>query len=226
MDGFAQQFAEFAAALSESSDFEDTADQVVQYAVKVTGATCGGITVIRPGRRWETVGATDDKVTEADARQYELEEGPCLDASNEMRSVMSGHLAEESRWPRWGPQAAEVGLSSVLSAEIRGRGARVGALNLYSVSRDAFDSEDVELARVLASQGAVVLAVLRDEDGLREALETRTLIGQAQGLLMERFEIDAHQAFAVLRRYSQDANIKLRDVADQLIETRAVPEQW
>lgn len=223
MTGFTRQFAEFAASLTETSNFEDTAEQLVQYAVEATDATCGGITVLRARNHFETLAATDDKVRQADHAQYDIDEGPCVEASTESRSFMSGSLDDEPRWPSWGPKAAGLGFSSVLSAEIHGRGNRIGALNLYSVSRDAFTSEDVEMARLLATQSAAVLAALNNEASLREALETRTLIGQAQGMLMERFDIDADQAFSVLRRYSQDANVKLREVADQLIQSRQMP---
>lgn len=224
MDGIAQQFADFAAGLTDVTDFIDTADHLVQYAVKATGATSGGITLILPKSRHESIAVTDDKVVEADHAQYSLGEGPCLDASSDLRSLASGSLSLDPRWPRWGPLAARLGFSSVLSAEIHSRGTRVGALNLYSAAPDGFSAEDVELARVLAAQSAVVLVTLSNEEKLHVALETRTLIGQAQGMLMERYGIDAPQAFSVLRRFSQDSNVKLRDVAAGLVESRKVPE--
>lgn len=223
MDGFAQKFAEFASALTATEDFEDTAEHLIQYAVKSLGASFGGITMLRARGRLETVGATDDKVLVADRAQYELREGPCIEAAQESRSSVSGSVGSDPRWPRWGPEVAAMGISSVLSADMHGRGARIGALNLYSLTADAFSPEDVELATILADQSAALMAALSSEEGLREALHTRMLIGQAQGILMERFDIDADRAFAVLRRFSQDSNVRLREIADQIVTTRVVP---
>lgn len=217
------QFAEFAEALTEAEDFDDTAEQLILYGVKAVGAASGGITMLRGRGRLETVGATSPGVIEADEAQYALNEGPCIDAATESKLVVSGCLATDARWPRWGPAAAQVGLGSVLSAEMHGRAGRIGALNLYSEQETAFSDEDVELAGVLASQAAALMAVMSSEAGLRDAMETRTLIGQAQGMLMERFDLDAKQAFAVLSRFSQESNVKLRDIAAQLVRSRCIP---
>lgn len=222
MDGFAQKFAEFAASLTEAEDFNDTAEHLILYAVKAVGASFGGITLLRSRGHLETVGATHPKVNQADAAQYELREGPCVDAAQKSRSVLSDCVGNDSRWPRWGPEVARLGISSVLSSEMHGRGRRIGALNLYSHSEKAFDADDVELANILADQSAALMAVMSSERGLREALETRTLIGQAQGMLMERFDIDADQAFSVLRRFSQCSNHPLREIAEQIVKSRQV----
>ena len=223
MNAFVQQFAQFAAALTEAEDFDDTADQLILYAVKAVGASCGGITMLRSRGHLETLGATSPTVIEVDDAQYAFKEGPCIDAATESKLVVSGRLATDARWPRWGPEAARLGMGSVLSAEMHGRGTRIGALNLYSEHESAFTREDAELASVLAAQAAALMAVMSSEAGLRDAMETRTLIGQAQGMLMERFGIDDKQAFSVLSRYSQDANIRLRDIADQLVRSRTMP---
>lgn len=223
MDGFAQRLADFASALTDADDFDATADQLIHFAVEAVGATYGGITVIQPHGRLKTLGGTAALVNELDHAQYELREGPCVEAATELKSLVSGSLADDPRWPRWGPEAARRGVFSVLSAEIHSRGQRIGALNMYSTESDAFHDPDVELARVLATQSAPVMAVMQTEKGLRQALETRTLIGQAQGILMERFEIDADRAFAALRRFSQNTNTPLRDVAHQLVTTRGMP---
>ena len=103
-------------------------------------------------------------------------------------------------------------------------GRRIGALNLYGTAEANFSPEDIALAALFARQGALALGYARSEEGLREALETRTVIGQAQGVLMERFEIDADRAFATLRRDSQHHIIKLKVLCHQLVETRALPQ--
>lgn len=225
MNEFVHQFAQFAAALTDAEDLDDTAEQLILYAVKAVGASSGGITMLRPRGRLETIGATSPTVIEADEAQYLLGEGPCVAAATCSTPVRSDSLAKDARWPRWGPEAARLGLGSVLSAEMRGRGARIGALNLYSDHESAFTREDAELAGILAAQGAAVMAVMNSEAGLRDAMETRAIIGQAQGMLMERFDIDARRAFSVLSRFSQDSNIRLRDIAEHLVRSHSMPEE-
>jgi len=170
------------------------------------------------------VGATDPRVERADALQYELREGPCVDAAVEVRSVHSESLEHDARWPRWGPAAAELGFHSIISAEVHGRGQRIGAVNLYGTSHTTFTSDDLDVARLFAGHGAIALANARSEDTLLEALDTRTMIGQAQGILMERFDLDAEQAFAVLRRYSQESNRRVGEIVAEIVATRQLPD--
>ena len=219
-------FASLAESLADIDGVTETIDQIVSFAVQEIGTTYGGITLVKSsGRAFVTVGATHQSVVEADRIQYELREGPCVDAAVESKIVVSSYLATDERWPDWGPKASALGFNSVLSAELHARGRRIGALNLYGTSEETFSPEDIALAALFARQGALALGYARSEEGLREALETRTVIGQAQGVLMERFEIDADRAFATLRRYSQHQNIKLKVLCHQLVETRLLPEQ-
>ena len=119
---------------------------------------------------------------------------------------------------------AELGLRSVLSIRLHTSGSTIGALNLYAGRPEAFDDDDDAVAHILARHASIALANARQESSLWQAIDARKLIGQAQGMLMERFDLDADQAFAVLRRYSQDNNIKLRVVAQRLVETRRLPD--
>jgi GAF domain-containing protein len=219
-------FASLAESLADVEGVTETIDQIVSFAVEAIDTTYGGITLVKSGgRSYSTVGATHQSVIEADRIQYELRQGPCVDAAADSKIVVSSYLATDERWPDWGPKASVLGFNSVLSAELHARGRRIGALNLYGTSEETFTPEDISLAALFARQGALALGYARSEQGLREALETRTVIGQAQGVLMERFEIDADRAFATLRRYSQHHNIKLKALCRQLVETRALPAQ-
>lgn len=219
-------FASLAESLADVEGVTETIDQIVSFAVEAIDTTYGGITLVKSGgRAYSTVGATHQSVIEADRIQYELRQGPCVDAAQDSKIVVSSYLATDERWPEWGPKASALGFNSVLSAELHARGRRIGALNLYGTSEATFSPEDIALAALFARQGALALGYARSEEGLREALETRTVIGQAQGLLMERFEIDPDRAFATLRRYSQHHNIKLKALCRQLVETRALPAQ-
>lgn len=219
-------FASLADSLADVEGFTETIDQIVAFAVESIGTAFGGITLISAhGHEFTTVGSTHDAVTQADQLQYHLREGPCVDATIDSKIVMSAYLATDERWPSWGPQAHALGFNSVLSAELHSRGRRIGALNLYGADKAAFSREDIVLAQLFARQGALALGYARSEEELREALETRTVIGQAQGLLMERFDIGADRAFATLKRYSQHNNIKLKILCRQLVETRALPAE-
>jgi GAF domain-containing protein len=99
----------------------------------------------------------------------------------------------------------------------------LGALNLYATTPHAFTDDDVHVAEVFAVHAAAALGRARQELHLRRAIDSRHLVGMAQGILMERFGIDEPGAFAVLRRFSQEHNVKLRVVAEQLVETGTLP---
>ena len=218
---------QLAIALAESKTVATTVHEVVKFAVESTGTAYGGVTMLQAGgRRFVTLGATCERVEQADHLQYELREGPCVDAAVAMKSVHSESLKTDERWPRWGPAASELGFQSVISAEIHGRGQRIGALNLYGLEETQFDLEDIDLARLFAAQAAGALANMRNEEGLIHALDTRTMIGQAQGILMERFDLDADHAFDVLRRYSQESNRRIHDIVVELVKTRELPEAF
>ncbi len=211
-------------ALADVTEAEEAVDKLVAVAVETVGTSFGGITLIHDdGKRFETVGATDPSVVDADRLQYELREGPCVDAALTSKSLKSLNLAEDPRWPTWGPQVSALGFHSVLSSEIHGRGRRMGALNLYGATDAAFDDKDFEIARMFAAQAALVLGYVLHETELMHALETRSVIGQAQGILMQRFKISSATAFALLRRHSMDTNTRVRDLADHIIETRDLP---
>lgn len=137
--------------------------------------------------------------------------------------MISADLTKDWKWLKWAPLAAELNVHSTLCVRLFTSANVVGGLNLYSRDVDAFDGDDVDNATVLAAHVAVVVAGTRQADQLRLSTVNRTLIGQAQGILMERFDVDSQQAFLVLRRISQDNNIKLLQVAEELINTRKTP---
>jgi GAF domain-containing protein len=171
------------------------------------------------------MGTTDPVVDRADQLQYELREGPCVQVATVAAAhvVRTGDLAADGRWPRWGPRAAALGLRSILSAELRAQDRVLGALNLYGEHLRQFTGEDAATAHLFAAHAAFALAAESTTEHLQAALDTRTEIGQAQGILMERFDLSADRAFDVLRRYSQTTNTKLIEVAQTLIRTRNLP---
>ena len=134
-------------------------------------------------------------------------------------------MRTDPRWPTWGPLVAkEIGVVSIVSYRLFTTEDTLGALNLYSRRPDAFDTDDVYNGQALAAHVAVALAASQNTTHLELAIANRTVIGQAEGILMERFGITAEQAFAVLRRVSQHRNVKLNRVAEELVRTRETPE--
>lgn len=173
--------------------------------------------------------ASSDQVgSTLDARQLELGEGPSLESMAD-GTVVHGCLGVLSPWPRFAVAAAEMGVASALALPLTGTGVVRGVLSCYSGRADAFGSPPAtaQLLATLASHGLVVTEALaereREAGHLRTALITRELIGQAQGILMERERLTAQQAFDVLRRASQHFNVKLALVAQRLVDTGERP---
>lgn len=218
-----QAFARLAIELSQFATVDQTATQIVRFAMETVATQFAGVTLIRRRGAFETVGPSDPLVVRADQLQYDLEEGPCVHAATTSRPVMSADLSSDERWPAWGPRAVELGFRSILSAELHAGGRRIGAINLYGSTVRQFTDQDADTAQLFASHAAAALASVSLREELQNALDTRTVIGQAQGVLMERFGVDADRAFSILRRYSQDGNLKLNDVATNLVLTSELP---
>jgi GAF domain-containing protein len=210
---------------STADTVEILACRTIAVARRLVPADHAGITLHQPHGQYASVGASDPLAQRADQLQYELNEGPGAQLSQQVSTLLSAEVARDPRWPRWGAAVAELGLTSVLSAQLRDRGRRLGVLNLYGERPRQFSGEDVTSAALLATHTAVALAAAIEEEQLRTVLRTRTEIGQAQGVLMERFGIRAEQAFAVLRRYSQTSNTKLAEIAAHLVRTRQLPSE-
>jgi GAF domain-containing protein len=169
------------------------------------------------------MGETAAIVAQADQLQYDLGEGPCVEAAWEQDTFVSHDLAHDPRWPSWGPRAAALGFGSMLAARLTIGGTSLGALNLYATALRDFDADDRDTAMIFATHAAAPLISVRERENLKIAVDGRTVIGQAQGILMQRFDLDAGTAFAVLRRYSQAQNVKLREVAELVIAQGELP---
>ncbi len=220
---FAADFALMAMRLHEEPSVEQTVERVLEFARAAVGCGHAGVMFVHGGKTIETAAATDPLVEKADQLQVECGEGPCLSAIFEQDSFYVPDTAVDSLWPAWSRRVAELGLRSVLSIRLFTGDSTIGALNLFEAEPDRFDADDEAVAHVLARHASIALASAKQESNLWQAIDARKLIGQAQGILMERFDLDADRAFGVLRRYSQDHNIKLREVAQRLIDTRKLP---
>jgi transcriptional regulator with GAF, ATPase, and Fis domain len=221
-----ERMAEAARELQDhQSDPQATMDAAVKLAaLNIEGCDAVGISFVQAKRRIETVASTDDLVVHADRLQYETEEGPCLDAIWEQQTIHSPSLGYDHRWPIWGPRVVEeTQAQSVLAFQLFTHEDTLGALNVYSRTRDAFDESAREDGLAIAAHIAIAVAAARRIGQLGTALDTRTVIGQATGFIMGRFDLDAPTAFNVLARLASQSNTKLRDVADQIVTSRELP---
>jgi GAF domain-containing protein len=216
---------ELAELAVDDQGLENTAEAVVALAMSTIGCEHAGLTVFAKGgdSPFTSMAPSDEAVELADKLQHELRQGPCVEAAWEQDTFVAGDLGADPRWPTWGPAAADLGLRSLLATRLTSGGQALGALNLYSERVREFDADDRDLAQVFALHAASTLLTVRERENLRVAVDARTLIGQAQGIIMERFGIDADRAFGVLRRYSQDRNIKIRALAEEVVRSRRLP---
>ena len=217
-------FAAVVRSLGAAPGIDDTLERIVALAVDALGCEYAGVSYADlRSKGIETGAASHEVVRRGDAAQRELGEGPCLQAMRDGNTYLVHDTAADPRWPRWGPIAEELGLRSVIGIQLFDQEDTLGALNLYASTPAAFTAEDVMVAEIYAAHAAGALGRTRSEVHLSLAIDAKHLVGMAQGILMERFGLDKDSAFSVLRRYSQERNVKLRVVAEQLLETRSLP---
>jgi GAF domain-containing protein len=209
---------EVARALQQEHGNVDTMLAAITAAavINVPGADDCGISLVVNRRRVESRAPTSELPLVLDTLQGTLGEGPCLSAVHDERTVHLEDTATEERWPRFTAEAARRGVGSMLTFQLFVAGSTLGALNLYAHRTHAFGQESEAVGRLFAGHAAIALAGAQQEDRLRGAIENRDVIGQAKGILMQRRGITADEAFDVLRRASQDLNVKLADLARTL----------
>lgn len=204
--------------------YHDTLSHIVELAVAmVPGSSAATISV--PTRHTPSTAAfTDPGGRVADQMQFDLGEGPTLDAMSQTAPSHSLEVANDSRWPHWGPRAGrELVITSVLSFPLHTSSTTLGVLTLYSSSPSTITPETISHLDAFAAIAATAMHAARTAEQLTCANRSRLTIGQAQGILMKQFDLDADRAFAVMNRISQDTNTKLATVAERVITTRSLP---
>ncbi|WP_399881239.1 GAF and ANTAR domain-containing protein [Streptomyces sp. BBFR51] len=225
--GFAQQMASLARDLLAQESLNDTLERITGSATElVEGCDAAGILILR-GDRVQSLAPTHQVVVDSDALQGRVGEGPCFDAARstvEQRQFRIADFTHEARrWPKYVPEARKLNLGSMMGFLLFTEDEDFGALNLYSYRPGAFTEADETAGWLLASHAAVALSSARTHAQLQEAIGTRHTIGEAMGILMGSHRLTEDQAFATLRRYSQDHNVKLRDVARRVCERGDLP---
>jgi GAF domain-containing protein len=220
-----ESLVDVARTLTETESVRDTLQSILALALRsIPGCHAASITVLDDKEQPSTIAATDEKTYELDRRQYLLRDGPCMDAA-QRQTVNRWNLHEaEQRWPEFTDLAGELGLHSYLSAGLGLPGRRLGALNLSSRDPDGFSQLDEELISLFTVPAAAAIVVLGRyfearnlAAQLEQALQSRAVIDHAIGIVMAESRCDADQAFAILSRASNNRNIKLRDLAIEIV---------
>jgi GAF domain-containing protein len=166
----------------------------------------------------ETRAASSDFVRELDHVQYDTKEGPCFEALRHPEVVLAPSLRREERWPLYVARATAAGIRAQMAVPLHNGGDVRGSLNLYRTTGEGIDPEATDIATLFATHAALALGWARTEEQLNDALATRKMIGEAIGVVMERYQINEDRAFLFLLRVSSTSNIKLRKVAQEVVE--------
>jgi GAF domain-containing protein len=224
MESQADAFARLAHDLHDENNSETTLERIVDSAVALVGCDYAGVLVTKKGNKFDAITASDPVAEKADKLQVEWHEGPGIAAVSDARTTLVSDTAADMRWPRWAAGTRDLRLGSVLAVRLWTSQSTLGALNFYASSPRWFDPGVLSLAEVLGRHASIALSSARQEESLQQAIAARTLIGRAQGILMERFDLDEESAFEVLRRHSQNTNLKLNEVARILVNSRTLPK--
>jgi len=230
--GASENLAVIARAMSGEPTVARTLQRIVEVAVEtIDGCDEAGILLIR-GREIVAGAWSDDLVRNIEEMECEIGEGPCLDAIAQRPTFESADLRDQlAIWPTFTARAIDAGIHSMLAFRLFAAEDTLGALDLYGFRPGAFDDAAHAFGTVFAAHAALALAGaqlherdLADVDGLRQALEARDVIGQAKGILMATHHIDGDTAFELLRATSNNLNLKVRAVADHVVQTGTLPE--
>ena len=214
----AAALAQATASINNSRTLQETLEAIV-HATRTSAPQFAHVSISMrdPNGTLETQAGTDQFVWELDALQYGLGEGPCVHALEAEPVVLVENLRHEQRWPRYTAAALERGVRSQMGVRLFTNGKHVGGLNLYSTNNGEVDRDQAEIARLFATHAAIMLGHAQQEHHLNQALQRRKVIGQAIGILMERYRMDPDRAFQYLVRASSTSNIKVRDLADEIV---------
>lgn len=202
----------------EDADEETLLSSVTDSAVDVVeGADFAGITLVDKGHL-TSVAPTDPIAARLDDLQHELREGPCLEAAWADHKVLVDDLESDDRWPAFVRRVLDdTPVRSILAFQLYRGETAMGALNLYASAPQAFSPETQETALALATHASIALHTARRGQQFSSALASRDIIGQAKGIVMEQFDVDAIAAWDLIRKLSQDSNIRVAEVAEQLV---------
>lgn len=216
------RMAELARTLASPRGLDEILSSATAAAKElIPGVDAAGILLVGRGGTFESVAQVTDLPHQLDELQMRYNEGPCVQAALQDVVVRTDDFREETRWPQYAPACVKIGVLSGLSFKLYTADRTAGALNLFGFNPRVWDTDAETTGTVLAAHAAAALLAHREGEQLRSALSTRDRIGQAKGIIMERYKVDDLQAFEMMRRLSQDGNKKLTEIAQQVIDTRS-----
>jgi GAF domain-containing protein len=217
----AVHMAKLAQSVAVPRSVKDILATVTAAAVElIPGADTAGVLWLHKGG-FESLGDVTDLPEKLDQLQHDWQEGPCYQAALDDTVVRTDDFRVEERWPHYAPAAVELGVLSGLSFKLFTAERAAGALNLFGFESQAWDADAETIGTVLAAHAAAAILASRQDEHMQAALASRDRIGQAKGVIMERFGVDEIRAFEMLRVLSQESNSKLVDIAQRVLDTRA-----
>lgn len=217
----AERMAELARASASPRTVDDVLNDVTATAKElIPGADTVGVLLVASGGKFESLAGTSELPHKLDELQMQFAEGPCVEAALEELVVRTDDFRTEERWPLYSAAAIEHGILSGLSIKLYTAERTAGALNMFSTKPRGFGADDETIGAILAAHAAAAILASREGEQLKSAMATRDRIGQAKGIIMERYGVDEVRAFEMLKQLSQDSNVKLAEVAQRVIDTR------
>ena len=224
----ARHFVTLADTLVDDFDVVEFLEQLTHICVDILDATAAGLLLVDQRGGLQLVGSSSEEMRLLELFQLQAEEGPCLDCISSGAPVTVDDLAgAASRWPRFTQAAALVGYTSVHAMPLRLRTEVIGGLNLFRRAGPPLTLADQQIAQALADVATIGVLQQRTvhrssilAEQLQRALDSRVVIEQAKGVLAEHGKVEMDRAYAVLRSYARDRNLKLSDVAESVVRGR------
>jgi len=215
------RMAEMSRNLVPKPSLDTILEEVTSAAVDlIPGVDTAGILLLERGGKFRSIATTSELPHQLDILQVTFQEGPCVQAALADTVVRTDDFRLETRWPQYSPAVVEIGVLSGLSFKLYTSDRTAGALNLFGFQPNVWRGEAETIGVVLAAHAAAAILASQEGQQLEAALSTRDRIGQAKGIIMERYKVSDVQAFEMLRQVSQESNTKLVAVAQQVIDTR------
>ena len=222
----------FAGTLAHEYDLRDVLEQLGKDIAATLGCAGAGVMLADTDEDLHFVSTSDEVLGTLEQLQIELDEGPCLLAYRTGEPVVASDLADDERFPTFGPRAVGVGMRAVYSFPMRLRETPIGALNLYDAAAGDMSDEALEVGQAIADVATIYVSHARDlaeheelTAGLQRALDSRVIVEQAKGFLSAHWEIEPQAAFEVLRRHSRSNSIKVHAVAEDILSGKVLPDQ-
>ena len=212
--------AELSRNLPAAPSLDTILAEVTAAAVDlIPGVDTAGILLLEKNGKFRSLATTSDLPHQLDILQMTFDEGPCVQAALADTVVRTDDFRVETRWPQYSPAVVEIGVLSGLSFKLYTADRTAGALNLFGFRERTWSADDETVGSVLAAHAAAAIIATQTQSQLNAALLSRDRIGQAKGIIMERFSVDSVRAFNMLRQLSQEGNVKLTEIAARVIES-------